>query len=44
MQQFLFKLERDPKIQDPKPKATRRLVQNGHSSQQQQLAGKIESL
>ena len=41
MQQFLFKLERDLKIQDPKLKATRRLVQNwpNLSSQQQQLAG-----
>jgi len=40
-QQFFFKLERDLKIQDPKLKATRRLVQNwpNLSSQQQALAG-----
>ena len=39
--QMFFKLERDLKVQDPKLKATRRLVQNwgNLSSQQQQLAG-----
>ncbi len=40
-QQFFFKLERDLKIQDPKLKATRRLVQNWNnlSTQQRQLSG-----
>jgi hypothetical protein len=40
-QQFFFKLERDLKIQDPKLKAARRLVQNWDNlgTQQRQLAG-----
>ena len=40
-QQFFFKLERDLKIQDPKLKATRRLVQNWNNlgTQQRKLAG-----
>lgn len=40
-QQFFFKLERDLKIQDPKLKATRRLIQNwpNLNTQQRQLAG-----
>lgn len=40
-QQFFFKLERDLKIQDPKLKAARRLVQNWDNlgTQQRQLVG-----
>lgn len=40
-QQFFYKLERDLKIQDPKLRASRRLVQNWNtlSSDQQKLAG-----
>ena len=39
-QQFFYKLEKDLAIQDPKLRATRRLVQNWNdcSTQQQQLA------